>query len=140
MTTEDIADAVVERLAAIASKLVEFAVSNPPILPEYEAEESDESRVDVIPYAEEEESIAGDDTCKSRLTVTIVAAWPVALPGRDRATSIAAVKQLRDALREHKVDRYRWQSCETVSLFDADVLRTKNRFLSVFRATYFDVN
>lgn len=139
MTTEDIADGVVDRLAAISPMLIEVVVAKPEILPEYEAETADGSTLDVIPFEETEASVAGDDTCASRLTVTVVASWPIGA-GRDRATSIAAMRQFRDSLREHSIGRYRWQSCETVSLFDADVLRLKNRFLSVFRATYFDVN
>lgn len=138
-TTEDIADAVVALLTALPGKLVDCVVAKPDVIPEYENETDTVPRLDVIPYEEREESIAADDSCKSLLTVTIVASWP-ATGSNTRVQSIAAMRQFRDALRGHTVDRYRWQRCENVSLFDADVLRLKNRFLSVFRATYFDVN
>lgn len=137
MTAEDLADQLAAFLSALDDPPIAFAAENPTEPASVEAERG-EFHVFVVAYAENEEPVDQyGETVREELVVSVLVNGPLLLINRH--TAIAFVKFLRESLRGTEFDRYRWSGTETVTLYDFDAQKTKNQFLSLFRATYFDI-
>ena len=135
MTSDELADHLAEHLGTIEEPIIEFQAVKPETVAEAQAERSDYG-VFVIPYAESETPLDRGDMCNEERVVSVVVNGP--LKTVPRATALKFCEQLRNSLRESEFDGYRWAGNETVSIFDSAVLKEKNQFLSLFRATYFN--
>lgn len=138
ITSEEIADGVVAVLNAIEEKLIAFEANNPPVVPDYEKERAPGFRVHVVPFAEDDEALDHSDAANETLKVNVILQGPITQQ-LTRKLYLQAQKQMRIALREVDVADYAWQGNETASLFDADALRDRDEFLSVFRPTYYGI-
>lgn len=134
MTSNDLADYLVAHLNLLDDPLIEFQAVNPETVAEASAEVHN-FQVFVMPFEESEESIDRADTCREERIVSVVVNGPIGQVTKSLALQFA--EQLRLSLRETEFEGYRWQGNETVSIYDADALKTKNQFLHLFRATYF---
>jgi hypothetical protein len=135
MTSDEIADRMVEHLNALEEPLIAFQAVNPPEIGEADKERSDYA-VFVIPNAERETPFDRGDTCDERRVLSIIVNGPI----RGNVTKRIAMQfgeQLRRSLRETEFEGYRWAGNETTTLVDYAALKTKNQFLSRFDAEYF---
>lgn len=137
MTSDQIADSVVAHLNATTAKPIQFEAVKPATVAEAEAESASYG-VFVLPYAESEVPFDNGFTCKRERVVSIVVNGPIN-DLVDRAKAMEFSEFVRTALEGTEFDGYLWSGNETVSLYDAEVLRTKNKFLSLARATYFTI-
>ncbi len=134
MTSNDLADYIVAHLNLLDDPLIEFQAINPETVAEASVEVHN-FQVFVMPFEESEESIDRADTCREERVVSIVVNGPIGQV--TKAIALQFAEQLRLSLRETEFEGYRWQGNETVSIYDADALKSKNQFLHLFRATYF---
>lgn len=149
-TSEDLADAMAVVFNEIPKEELEFAFEA--VVPDDVAEVFTESGgwvVYVIPFSEGEESIDRGDTCREDLQVDVYVHGPLS-PQITKRVGVRFMRRLRRALRQTRfsgVDaddddtpyEFIWDKVETVNgIYDADYLKTKNRFLAMFRASYYD--
>lgn len=136
MTSDALADLIVGQLNGLADKPIEYQAVNPPEVATVDAELTDYT-VFVIPFSEAEEPTnLANETCREDRVVSVVVNGPIAGP-ITRATALALVEFLRNGLKGTELGGYLWDGNETVSLFDNEAVKTKNQFLSLFRATYY---
>lgn len=134
MTSNDLADYIVAHLNLLDDPIIEFQAVNPETVAEASKEIAD-FQVFVMPFEETEEAIDRADTCREERVVSVVVNGPIGQVTKSIALQFA--EQLRLSLRETEFEGYRWQGNETVSVLDAEALKSKNQFLHLFRATYF---
>jgi hypothetical protein len=135
MTSDQLADLVVAELNAIDDPPIAFQAVNPPEVPDPQAERNN-FQVFVLPFDESESPInLSNDTCREERRVSIFVHGPIGSVTRAKAIEFCEV--LRSSLKGTRLGDYLWDGNETVSLFDADALKNKNQFLSLFRATYY---
>lgn len=136
MTADEIADQIVEVFNALTDQECRFAAEKPAVLATVEAERKDLG-VFVVPKDEQEEEV-GDRgfTCKRTRVVSVAVNGPL----NDNFTLARYLKQveaLRQSLEGTEFDGYLWSGNETISLWDNEALRIRNRFLALFEATYY---
>lgn len=152
-TSDDLADGVCAILNAFAGldeaaadelgvelALVKFAAVVPDEVLEISLETCDGWSVYVVPFGESEETEDRGDACRETLQCDVYVHGPIDNT-ITRRIAVKFLKQLRGALRETLVGdapSFRFEATETVSgIYDEDVLKSKQQFLSFFRATYF---
>jgi hypothetical protein len=134
MTSNDLADYIVVHLNLLVDPIIAFQATNPETIAEASKEVAD-FQVFVMPFEESEESIDRADTCREERVVSVVVNGPIGQV--TKAIALQFAEELRYSLRETEFEGYRWQGNETVSVLDADALKTKGQFLHLFRATYY---
>ena len=136
MTSDELADYLVDHFNDLSDPIVAFQAIKPETVAEAQKERADYG-VYVLPYEESETPLDRGDTCNEQRVVSVVVNGP--LKTVTRSTAMQFCEQLRRALRETTFNGYRWSGNETVSIFDANALKEKDQFLSLFRATYFTI-
>ena len=135
MTSDALADLVVATLNALVSPPLNFQAINPPEMATADAERSNFA-VFAIPFSETESSFDRGNTCREDRVVSVVVNGPLDM-NVTRAKALEFVEFLRLGLRGTELGGYLWADNETVSIFDTEALKTKNQFLSLFRASYY---
>lgn len=135
MTSDELADLVVEHFNALAGPVIEFQAVNPPEIGEADKERSDFG-VFVIPNSETETAFDRGDTCDERRVLSVIVNGPIR-GNMTRRLAMQFGEQLRRSLRETEFEGYRWARNETTTLVDYAALKSKNHFLSRFDTEYF---
>ena len=137
MTADQIADEIVAVFNALTGQQFVFTAEKPNDIIAVETERFDFG-VYVIPKDEQEEAIGDQsDTCKRTRIVSIAVNGPIKVcEGWTLGKFAQQFEALRMALEGTEFSGYRWDRNEVVSLWDNDALRTRNRFLALFEATY----
>ncbi len=134
-SADDIADGIVAMLNTLATD-ISFVAVNPPQIPEIERE-VDAATVQVYPYEESEESKTHtDDMVQAVRVVKVIVQCPMGT--LTRAQCLTWLNQLKEGFRNTTVDGFKWDKCETETLYDFPAIKTKNQFLSLFSATYYN--
>jgi len=150
VSADDLADYLVQLFNGLDGLPVKFKAENPEVV-EIAAEQGDWV-VKCIAFAESEDAEDRGDMCREELQVDVYVHGPLSETFKKKQ-AVRLVRKLRRALRltefefkheepegdEDATTTFRWDRNETVNgLFDLDALTTKNQFLSMFRATYFN--
>jgi hypothetical protein len=136
ITSDALADLVVTQLNAASSPPIAFTAEKPGSVADAQVEQ-EEFRVFVLPYSEAETPFDQGNTCRRELVVSLVVNGPIA--GQiNKRLSLEFALWVRTTLENSELGGYTWGGNETVSLYDVDALKTKNQFLSLARAAYFD--
>jgi hypothetical protein len=135
MNADSVADFLVALYNGLDDKPVQFVAEKRASV----AASADESQIAVgvfvVPYAEEETPI-GDaaDTMRLEATCSVVVNGKLT-----RTKGLELVRALRLAHRETETaDGGRYAGLTVEVLYDVDAEKSRQRFLSVFRPTYFD--
>lgn len=136
MTADDLADLLVTHFNGLDGKPIQYRAENREEIPDVEKELQPNYTVFVIPYAENEESFDRGDTCREEIVCSLVVQGPLN-SSQKRAKASELVRFLKFSLRETVLGGAKWDSNETVSLWDAEAMNAKAQFLSVFRAAYY---
>lgn len=134
ISADDIADGVVTLLNGITTA-IQFTAVNPPTVPEIDREIED-ATVQVYPFEETEAPGDRADMLRAERVVAVIVQAPLKTD-RTRAHCIAWLNEIKDAFRELEISGYRWDGNTTDSLYDFDALKTKQQFLSVFKAKFY---
>ncbi len=139
MTADEIADEIVNTFNALTAQLFSFTAEKPDDIGLVETERSDLG-VYVVAKEEGEEAI-GDmgNTCRRTRVVSIALNGPIKTSEGDTLGKyLQQFEALRTALESTEFSSYRWDKNDVIVLWDADALRTRNRFLGLFEATYYN--
>ncbi len=137
MTADELAQALAEFYAETAEPLVAFDVEKPADVGVVDGEH-ETCQVFCVAKDEREEPV-GDRgyTCK-RVRVVSVAVNGRLDDERTLGKYLQLAEQLRTLLEGTEFGRYLWDGNETIVLWDAEAVRTRKRFLSLFEATYYE--
>lgn len=137
MTADEIADEIVDVFNALEDQEFTFTAEKPVTVKAVDAELA-ELGVFVIAKDEQEEAIGDQgDTCKRTRVVSVAINGPVR-SDRTLGKYLKQVEALRESLEGTVFGSYRWDMNETGSLWDYEALHSRNRFLALFEATYYD--
>jgi hypothetical protein len=133
-SASDIADGVVTMLNALTTD-IKFIAVKPDLLPELDRA-VDAATVQVYPWEETEQSKTSSDAMLVLTrTVNVLAQCPAT--GKTLADCLAWLNQLKEGFRGSRISGFAWDKNESASLYDFDAMKTKQQFLSIFRATYY---
>ena len=136
MTSDELADAVVDVFNGLEDQPLAFTAKKPSVVQEIESDRGEFS-VYVLSKNEGEEPLGDLGNTQRRTLVVSVATTGAITVGNTIGSFLDQTKTLRESLEGTELGGYLHDRNEVISVWDLDAATSDNRFLSLFEATYY---